>query len=76
MMEKMAAMAFVPLLNDDLMDLLINIVDHTGEKFVCLIDKWDALCREGYEALMDEYVDFLRRLFKGSKTEYVFVCSF
>ena len=62
--------------NDDLMDLLINIVNQTGEKFVCLIDKWDALCREGYEALMDEYVDFLRRLFKGSKTEYVFVCSF
>lgn len=62
--------------NDDLMDLLINIVDQTGEKFVCLIDEWDALCREGYEALMDEYVDFLRRLFKGSKTEYVFACVY
>ena len=62
--------------NDDLMDLLINIVDQTGEKFVCLIDEWDALCREGYEALMDKYVDFLRRLFKGSKTEYVFACVY
>ena len=62
--------------NDDLMDLLINIVNLTGEKFVCLIDEWDALCREGYEALMDEYVDFLRRLFKGSKTEYVFACVY
>lgn len=62
--------------NDDLMDLLINIVNQTGEKFVCLIDEWDALCREGYEALMDEYVDFLRRLFKGSKTEYVFACVY
>lgn len=62
--------------NDDLMDLLINIVNQTGEKFVCLIDEWEALCREGYEALMDEYVDFLRRLFKGSKTEYVFACVY
>lgn len=62
--------------NDDLMDLLVNIVEHTGEKFVCLIDEWDALCREGYEDLMDEYVDFLRRLFKGSKTEYVFACVY
>jgi hypothetical protein len=25
---------------------------------------------------MDEYVDFLRRLFKGSKTEYVFACAY
>ena len=62
--------------NDDLMDLLVNIVEHTGQKFVCLIDEWDALCREGYENLMDEYVDFLRRLFKGSKTEYVFACVY
>lgn len=62
--------------NDDLMDLLVNIVERTGEKFVCLIDEWDALCREGYENLMDEYVDFLRRLFKGSKTEYVFACVY
>lgn len=62
--------------NDDLMDLLVNIVNQTGKKFVCLIDEWDAFCREGYETLMDEYVDFLRRLFKGSKTEYVFACVY
>lgn len=35
--------------NDELMDLLVSIVDHTGEKFICLIDEWDALCREGQE---------------------------
>jgi len=62
--------------SDDLMDLLVHIVSHTGEKFVCLIDEWDALCREGMERQMDEYVDFLRRLFKGSMTEYVFACSY
>lgn len=62
--------------SDDLMDLLVSIVDRTGDKFVCLIDEWDALCREGHETLMDEYVDFLRRLFKGSQTEYVFACVY
>ena len=62
--------------NDDLMDLLVRIVESTGEKFICLIDEWDALCREGQERQMDEYVDFLRRLFKGSKTEYVFACAY
>lgn len=62
--------------SDDLMDLLVDIVDLTGEKFVCLVDEWDALCREGHEKLMDDYVDFLRRLFKGSKTEYVFACVY
>ena len=62
--------------DDDLMDLLVNIVDRTGEKFICLIDEWDALCREGQTRLMDEYVDLLRRLFKGSKTEYVFACAY
>jgi len=62
--------------NDDLMDLLVSIVNRTGERFICLIDEWDALCREGYEKQMDEYVDFLRRLFKGSKTEYVFACAY
>ena len=62
--------------NEDVMDLLSSIVDHTGEKFVCLIDEWDALCREGQELQMDEYVDLLRRLFKGSKSEYVFACAY
>ena len=58
--------------NDDLMDILVKIVDKTGKKFVCLIDEWDAFCREGMEKVVDEYVELLRRLFKGSKTEYVF----
>lgn len=62
--------------SDDLMDLLVNIVAHTGQKFICLIDEWDALCREGYEKQMDEYVNLLRRLFKGSMSEYVFACSY
>ena len=58
--------------NDDLMDVLVKIVDKTSKKFVCLIDEWDAFCREGMEKAVDEYVELLRRLFKGSKSEYVF----
>ena len=57
---------------DDLMDILVKIVDTTGKKVVCLIDEWDAFCREGMEKAVDEYVELLRRLFKGSKSEYVF----
>jgi hypothetical protein len=30
----------------DLMDLLISIQEATGEKFVFIIDEWDAICRE------------------------------
>ncbi|MBQ0058201.1 MAG: AAA family ATPase [Bacteroidales bacterium] len=62
--------------NDDLMDLLTHIVDHTGQPFICLIDEWDALCRESNESLMDEYVDFLRRLFKCSKSDSVFAAVY
>lgn len=61
---------------DDLMDLLIKIVSANGQPFICLIDEWDALCREGTESLMDAYVDLLRRLFKGSNTESVFACVY
>ena len=61
---------------EDLMDLLVKIVLQTGRRFICLIDEWDALCREGHEDLMDAYVDLLRRLFKGSNTESVFACVY
>ncbi len=58
--------------SDDLMDFLIRIVEHTGKPFICLIDEWDALCREGKGEQMDGYVDLLKRLFKGSHSESVF----
>lgn len=60
--------------NDDLMDLLLRISQHTQEKFIMLIDEWDAICRE-YDkspAVVDEYVNLLRRLFKGSNSADVF----
>jgi len=59
---------------DDLMDILVKIVEHTDEKFIFIIDEWDAVCRE-YDKMpdvIDRYVDLLRRLFKGGSSEFVF----
>lgn len=60
--------------NDDLMELLIRIHLHTHEKFIMLIDEWDAVFREysGDALVLDAYVDLLRRLFKGGSSKEVF----
>ena len=59
---------------DDLMGCLIRIAEATGEKFVFIIDEWDAICREfkyGSSA-MDRYVNWLRRMFKEVNANRVF----
>lgn len=58
----------------DLMEYLIRIKIHTGEKFILLIDEWDAICREfsSDTEVMEEYVNLLRRMFKGSNSLDVF----
>lgn len=59
---------------DDLMKVLIKICEQTGEKFICIIDEWDAVLRE-YEdnkQVEDEFVMLLRRLFKGDSSSVVF----
>lgn len=63
---------------DDLMELLVRIQQHTGEKFIMLIDEWDALCREFSDrpSVMDEYVKLLRRLFKGGMSKNVFAAAY
>ena len=58
----------------DLMDCLINIAAVTGDRFIFIIDEWDAICREfkpGTGA-MDRYVNWLRRMFKGVNAANVF----
>ena len=62
----------------DLMDVLIDINMATGEKFVMVVDEWDAICREATDkpSLMDRYVNFLRRMFKGGNTAKVFACVY
>ncbi len=64
--------------DDDLMELLIRIQQHTGEKFIMLIDEWDAICREfsSSPAVMEEYVNLLRRMFKGGSSAEVFAGAY
>lgn len=62
----------------DLMDVLLTISSHTGEKFIMIIDEWDALCRELADKphLMDAYINLLRRMFKTSDTPSVFAGAY
>ena len=63
---------------DDLMDYLIRIVGHTGKRFFFIIDEWDAICREfkaGSKA-MDDYVNWLRRMFKDVQSSSVFIGAY
>ncbi|MCF0184336.1 MAG: AAA family ATPase [Bacteroidaceae bacterium] len=64
--------------DDDLMAYLLRIAERTGDRFVIIIDEWDAICREYADATgtMNAYVDFLRRMFKGEKALRVFACAY
>ena len=46
----------------------------TGASFICIIDEWDAICREfaNDSSAFDDYVNLLRSLFKGDITGRVF----
>ena len=59
---------------DDFMGCLIAIFEATGNKFFFIIDEWDAICREfsNGEAVMDAYINWLRRMFKGVNASRVF----
>lgn len=60
--------------SDDLMDYLYRIKETGCECFVFIIDEWDLVLRElgGNVSVINRYVDFLRRLFKGSGSNSVF----
>ena len=65
--EVMATYPDVPTKNDDdLMDFLLRVAGKTGERFVFIIDEWDAPCRmyANEPQIMDKYVGWLRRMFK------------
>ena len=51
---------------DDLMGSIMRIAAATGERFVFIIDEWDAICREFRDKpeVMDKYVNLLRGMFK------------
>jgi len=59
---------------DDLMALLIRINAKTNEPFIFIIDEWDAICREfkAGTTAMDNYVNWLRRMFKDYAAYRVF----
>ena len=63
---------------DDLMELLIRISTAEKQQFFFIIDEWDAICRE-FKAVtkaMDDYVNWLRRMFKGGNTSSVFAGAY
>ena len=69
------AFSDIPVMDDDdLMAYLIRVTESTQQPFIFIIDEWDAICREfkaGTHA-MDEFVNWLRRMFKGSNSPQVF----
>lgn len=62
----------------DLVETLFHIVEATGQKFIMIIDEWDALFREtkNNEKLQREYINFLRALFKSSWTDVIFEAAY
>lgn len=58
--------------NKDFMEMLIQINQVTGDSFIMVIDEWDAICRESCDATVEAYLNWLRRMFKGSNTLRVF----
>ena len=63
---------------DDLMNVLYRISESTDERFVMIIDEWDAILREmgTDDYITTAYVDWLRRLFKGSGSNTVFAGAY
>ena len=54
-------------INGTLEEVLAHTADHTGNKFIMIIDEWDAPLRETPE-IAEDYLEFLRSLFKNSGT--------
>lgn len=53
--------------SNELPATMINAVCMTGSKFIMIIDEWDAPIREN-PSVQQEYLEFLRTLFKSSQT--------
>ncbi len=62
----------------DLVETLVHVTEATGEKFIMIIDEWDALFREAKAdvKLQKEYIDLLRSLFKSSWTDIIFEAAY
>jgi len=64
--------------NNDLMDILVKIYNEEKQKFIIIIDEWDAIMREFGNSMetTDAYVNLLRRLFKGSESKKIFAGAY
>ena len=67
--------------DDDLMELLMRIHDKQGDTFVFIIDEWDTILREcaqdpSLPNQTDEYVNWLRRMFKSASGMDVFAAVY
>lgn len=53
---------------------LSDIYAVTGNRFVIIIDEWDALIRDetASKKVQDEYINFLRGIFKGTDRQNIF----
>lgn len=49
-------------------ETLLSVVGQTGKRFIMIIDEWDAPIREFGAETVNEYLLFLRMLFKSSST--------
>lgn len=60
--------------SSSLPNALSQIYANTGDKFIVIIDEWDVLIRDEAQntVIQDEYIAFLRALFKGTEpTKYI-----
>ena len=63
--------------DNDLIDRLYRVVQATNKRIIMIIDEWDAICRdEENAALMDEYVVWLRNLFKHYLSDQLFAAGY
>ena len=64
--------------DDDMMDFLLRVANITGERFVFIIDEWDAVCRiySPHTKAFDKYQNWLRRMFKDVTAMKVFAAVY
>ena len=60
--------------DDNLMQVMLTIAEATKKQFIFIIDEWDAICRENQPGskAMDNYVNWLRSMFKSANGSRVF----
>ena len=64
--------------DDRLFQVLLKVCLATKKQFILIIDEWDAICREYSPGtnVMDQYVNWLRSMFKGVNASRVFAAVY